>query len=120
MASTNTAPILNDYKIEFAKRRCAQVVLGGIIIFFNDDQTTVPFYAYLLQFVVAILPVVIGLTLELVQQNLDAFSHDWIPALIFAGMCILSSLFSFSLQYDFFFFFSSFLFFLLVFLYHSA
>lgn len=83
MASTNTAPILNDYKISFARRRCAEVVLGGVTLFFNED-TSVPFYVYLLQFVMAILPVIIGLTLQLVYDG--SFAHDWVPAVIFAGI----------------------------------
>jgi hypothetical protein len=82
----NTAPVLNDYKVAFARRRWAQAVLGGVNLFINDGASSVPVYVYLIQVVLALVPLIVGLPLVLYFENVGGFKYDWTPAFIFAGI----------------------------------
>jgi hypothetical protein len=87
MATTNTAPILNEYKVTFARRRVVQVVLGGVVLFFSE-ASFVPVSIYVLQIALFLFPLVVGLPLILTHDSFTSFTYDWIPALIYGGMLL--------------------------------
>lgn len=81
MTTINTAPILNDYKVVFARRRWLQTSLGGVNLLING--TSIPVYVYILQVLLWLVPLIVGLPLVIANES-EKLGDDWIPALIFA------------------------------------
>jgi hypothetical protein len=81
--ASNSAPILNDYKVVFAKKRWLETLLGGLSFTFGED-TNVPAFIYVAQIVLFLYPAIVGVPL-LVAQEKTKFLDDWAVGIIYGG-----------------------------------
>lgn len=83
MATNTLAPILNDYKVAFAKKRCLETLLGGVNLLVGSGDT--PAFIHISQIFLFLFPLIVGLPLVFVQSNLGVFTNDWIMSVIYGG-----------------------------------
>ena len=76
------APLLNDYKLEFFWKRFPQTLLGGLKLKFGYD---VPFYVYLNQVLVFLLPFILG-GLFTILAEFEIITDVYINTYIYGGL----------------------------------
>ena len=79
------APLLNDYKLEFFRKRFPQTLLGGLKLKLGYDA---PFYVYLNQVLVFLVPFVLGGLLTICAE-FEVISDVYINSFIYGGLMII-------------------------------
>mmetsp|Transcript_25043 Transcript_25043/g.57669 ORF Transcript_25043/g.57669 Transcript_25043/m.57669 type:complete len:1323 (-) Transcript_25043:31-3999(-) len=80
--NTDFAPVLNEYKLEFFKRRFAQSVFGGAR--FNLTKRA-PFYVYAFQLLIFVLPAIVGIVFSQLQES-QIIESVWISMAVGGGV----------------------------------
>ena len=79
------APLLNDYKLEFFRKRFPQTLLGGLKLKLGYDA---PFYVYLNQVLVFLVPFLLGGLLTICAE-FEVINDVYINSFIFGGLMII-------------------------------
>jgi hypothetical protein len=84
-AALTDAPFINEYKLKFLLKRMAKTLLGGLILVKINSELHVPWYIYLLQVIVFLVPFLIGGVSILIRDLIGmSTSNFYIP--IAAGL----------------------------------
>lgn len=79
------APLLNDYKLEFFWKRFPQTLLGGLKLKLGYDA---PFYVYLNQVLVFLVPLVLGGLLTICAE-FEVITDVFICSYIYGGLMVV-------------------------------
>ena len=90
---STASPFLNEYKLKFVIRRLLQTFLSGLLLKFDDDVEA-PWFIYLFQIVLFVLPFVYG-GIFILAADLSSFSHLYLS--IIGGVMYFLFVFTFKL-----------------------
>ena len=75
--SAKTAPLLNNYKLEYFQKRLPQTILGGPIIKLGSGQVNFPFYIHVYQFFLFMLPMLLAAIFTIIAETNVSLNY-WI------------------------------------------